>query len=63
MNTEEYPDENEVILDKLSEELIASLLDFEEDEDKYELLMMFSEKRQKNILEEMSSDEITNPNP
>lgn len=56
----EYPDDNEVILDKLSDELIAGLLDYEEDEDKYELLTMFSEKRQKNILEEMSSDEITN---
>lgn len=56
----EYPEDNEIILEKLSDEQIAELLDFEEDEDKYELLMHFSLKRQKNILEEMSSDEITN---
>lgn len=55
----EYPDIAEDILDRFPDETIALLLDFEEDEDKYELLTHFSSRRQKNILEEMSSDEIT----
>lgn len=55
----EYPEEEETILNRLPDETIALLLDFEEDEDKYELLTHFSSRRQKSILEEMSSDEIT----
>ncbi len=55
----EYPNDNKVILERLSDEIIGEILDFEEDEDKYELLSQFSSLRQANILEEMSSDEIT----
>ncbi len=55
----EFPNEAESILNQLPDETIALLMDFEEDEDKYELLMHFSARRQKTILEEMSSDEIT----
>ncbi len=54
----EYEEDNQVILDRLSDDIIAELMDFEEDEDKYELLTSFSNLRQKHILEEMSSDEI-----
>lgn len=46
------------ILNRLSDEVIASLLDEEEDEDIYRFLSKFSATRQKEILEEMSSDEI-----
>ncbi|MFV0379930.1 MAG: magnesium transporter [Anaerorhabdus sp.] len=46
------------ILNRLPKHVIASLLDEEEDEAIYDLLLQFSEKSQQEILEEMSSDEI-----
>lgn len=46
------------ILNRLSDETIAHLLDEEDDEDIYDVLKQFSVNRQKEILEEMSSDEI-----
>lgn len=47
------------ILDRLPEWMIADIIEEEEDEEKYKLLKNFSEIKQKNILEEMVSDEIT----
>lgn len=52
-------DKTEEILAKLPDWFIADVLDEEDDEEKYEILRLFSEKKQKKILEEMSSDEIT----
>lgn len=46
------------ILNRIPEWLIAEVIDEEEDEEKYALLVNFSENKQKNILKEMSSDEI-----
>ncbi|MBU5226411.1 magnesium transporter [Clostridium senegalense] len=46
------------ILHRIPEWLIAEVIDEEDDEEKYALLVNFSEKKQKNILKEMSSDEI-----
>ena len=45
----DFPDDEEAILNRLPDETIALLLDFEEDENKYELLTHFSSRRQKNI--------------
>lgn len=55
-----HEDDNDAvkILNRLSDETIAHLLDEEEDEEIYDVLKQFSENRQKEILEEMSSDEI-----
>lgn len=47
------------ILNHLPDDILADVVEEEEDEDKYELLKQFSDIRQKHILEEMSSDEIT----
>ena len=47
------------ILDMLPEWFVADIVEEEEDEEKYELLKKFSEGKQKNILHEMSSDELT----
>lgn len=47
------------ILSKLPDDTIASIIEEEEIEEKYELLKQFSDKHQKSILEEMASDEIT----
>lgn len=55
----EHKEEASAILNRLSDEILADIVDEEEDEDKYELLKQFSDSRQKGILEEMSSDEIT----
>lgn len=55
----EHKEEASAILNRLSDEILADIVDEEEDEDKYELLKRFSDSRQKGILEEMSSDEIT----
>lgn len=49
----------QTILNKLPYEMIADIVEYEDDEDKYELLKQFSDFKQKKILEEMSSDEIT----
>lgn len=48
-----------LILGRLSEEVIADIVEEEDDEDKYEILKLFSDVKQKHILEEMSKDEIT----
>ncbi|OUC52285.1 magnesium transporter [Eggerthia catenaformis] len=47
-----------IILPKLPNDVIASIIEEEEDEDKYDLLEPFLKERQKAILEEMSDDEI-----
>ncbi len=47
------------ILSKLPDEMIGAIIDEEEAEDKYDLLKGFTRTHQKTILEEMSSDEIT----
>lgn len=47
-----------IILPKLPNDVIASIIEEEEDEDKYNLLEPFLKERQKAILEEMSDDEI-----
>ena len=49
----------QTILNRLPDDYLAQLLDFEKDEAKYKLLKQFSIDKQKNILNEMSSDEIT----
>ncbi|MFV0479998.1 MAG: magnesium transporter [Anaerorhabdus sp.] len=51
-------EESHLILNRLPKNIIASLLDEEEDEAIYDLLLQFSESTQQEILEEMSSDEI-----
>lgn len=48
-----------IMLQHLSDEVIADIVEEEEDEDKYEILKLFSDVKQKHILEEMSKDEIT----
>ena len=47
------------LLAHLSDEVIADIVEEEDDEDKYELLKLFSDVKQKHILEEMSNDEVT----
>lgn len=47
------------LLTHLSDEVIADIVEEEDDEDKYELLKLFSDVKQKHILEEMSNDEVT----
>lgn len=47
------------ILDLLPEWFLADIVEEEDDEEKYELIKRFSEGKQKNILHEMSSDELT----
>lgn len=48
-----------LILKNLPDDIIADIVEEEEDEDKYEILKQFSDVKQKHILEEMSVDEIT----
>ena len=55
----DYPKDKKDILNRLPEELIADIIDEAEDDEKYLILMEFSENKQKNIVEEMSSDELT----
>lgn len=55
----EHMDQAEEILSRLPDEILADIVEEEEDEDKYELLTRFSDARQRKILDEMSSDEIT----
>ena len=52
----DYPEDKEDILYRLPEGLIADIIDEADDEEKYSILMEFSENKQKNIVEEMSSD-------
>ncbi|MEG0823663.1 MAG: magnesium transporter [Erysipelotrichaceae bacterium] len=47
------------ILNRLPDELIADIVEEEDDEDKYELLSQFSDTKQRHILDEMSQDEVT----
>lgn len=57
-----HENENEVgkILNRLPEWMIAAVIEEEDDdEEKYKLLKKFPESKQKKILNEMSSDEIT----
>ena len=46
-------------LSHLSDEVIADIVEEEDDEHKYELLKLFSDAKQTHILEEMSKDEVT----
>lgn len=46
------------LLDKLPTQLLADILDEEEEEDKYELLCLFSKNKQEEILNHMASDEL-----
>ncbi|MEF9968142.1 MAG: magnesium transporter, partial [Longicatena sp.] len=55
----EHKEDSKAILNRLPDEVLADIVEEEDDEEKYELLLMFSEARQKRILDEMSSDEIT----
>lgn len=55
----EEPQHATAILNRLPDDILADIVEEEEDEDKYALLKQFSDTRQKHILEEMSSDEIT----
>lgn len=55
----EHKDKMEVILSRLPDEILARVVEEEEDENKYEILKRFPDTRQRNILDEMSSDEIT----
>ena len=47
------------ILNRLPDDILADIVEEEDDEDKYELLKRFSDSKQRHILDEMSSDEIT----
>ena len=53
------PDHALEMLNKLPDDILADIVEEEDDEDKYALLKQFSDAKQKNILDEMSSDEIT----
>ncbi|MFR0979239.1 MAG: magnesium transporter [Holdemania filiformis] len=55
----EYKEDEDVIMKRLPSEILAEIVDEEEDEEKYGLLSHFSDTEQIVILEEMSSDEIT----
>ncbi|MFZ5967036.1 MAG: magnesium transporter [Bacillota bacterium] len=46
------------LFQKLPESTIAAVIDFAEDEEKYELLSIFPDYKQKKIVDEMSSDEL-----
>ena len=46
------------ILNKLPENIIVAIIDHAEDEEKYELLTIFLENKQREIVKEMSSDEL-----
>ena len=47
------------VLNRLPDDILADIVEEEDDEDKYELLKRFSDSKQRHILDEMSSDEIT----
>lgn len=55
----EDPEHAKAVLNRLPDDILADIVEEEEDEDKYEILKQFSDHRQRNILDEMSSDEIT----
>jgi len=54
----ENPDDSFDILNRLPEKTIAAIIDEAEDKEKYEILIKFGDNKQKNIVEEMSSDEL-----
>jgi magnesium transporter len=54
----EYEGDPLELLRHLPEQFIASIIDEAEDEEKYELLTLFSKKKQMDIVDEMSSDEL-----
>ncbi|WP_313017567.1 magnesium transporter [Acetoanaerobium noterae] len=54
----EFDDDPLIILEKLPDEYIALLLDYAEDDEKFNLLSLFSKNRQAHIISEMSSDEL-----
>lgn len=54
-----HKEDADKILGRLPDDVLADVVEEEDDEDKYELLKQLSDARQKNILDEMSSDEIT----
>lgn len=50
--------DRKALLERLPDKLIADLLDEEEEEDKYELLLQIREDKRKRVIDEMSSDEL-----
>ena len=55
----EHPEDSLDILNRVSEKIIAAIIDEADDKEKYEILIKFGDNKQKNIVEEMSSDELT----
>lgn len=53
-----FKEDPRIILEKLPDDYIAHLIDYAEDDEKFNLLSLFSEKRKENIIGEMSSDEL-----
>ncbi|NLD48444.1 MAG: magnesium transporter [Clostridiaceae bacterium] len=53
-----FEDNKALILGKLPEDIIVSILDQAQDEEKAEILALFPETLQKRIINEMSSDEL-----
>ncbi len=54
----EMTDDPLTLLEKLPDDYIALLIDYAEDDEKYGLLSLFSQKRKEQIIQEMSSDEL-----
>ncbi|TCT12200.1 magnesium transporter [Natranaerovirga pectinivora] len=54
----EFEEDPLLILTKLPDEYVGHLLDYAEDDEKFKLLSLFSEKRKGQIVSEMSSDEL-----
>lgn len=54
----EFEGDKKLLLTKLPEEVVASIIDQADDEEKDEILALFPETSQKLILNEMSSDEL-----
>ena len=54
----EFDDDPLIILEELPDEYVALLLDYAEDDEKFNLLSLFSKNRQAQIISEMSSDEL-----
>ena len=56
----EDEDSIKALMDNLPNDVVASIIEEEDDEDdQYDLLKLFSDAKQKEILDEMSNDEIT----
>ncbi|SCY22457.1 magnesium transporter [Alkaliphilus peptidifermentans] len=54
----EFEEDPIIVLSKLPDEYVGLLLDYAEDDEKFKLLSLFSEKRKGQIVSEMSSDEL-----